>query len=65
MSDCICFVNSKAYHSFALLDIDLVTNDNLSQSVSGYLHHVWTTYKWEALWIHWASLDQELVAPAV
>lgn len=23
------------------------------------------TYEWEALWIPWAGLDQELVSPAV
>ena len=37
------------HHSLVLLDIDLVTEDD----------------KWETLWVHWARLNQELVAPAV
>jgi hypothetical protein len=54
------------HHSLAFLDIDLVANDDLLESV-----HIpastWypATYKWEALRVHWAGLNQKLVAPAV
>jgi hypothetical protein len=52
-------------HPLALLDIDLVADDDLPVSV----HHLslWpvVTYEWEALRVHGARLHQKLVPPAV
>jgi hypothetical protein len=53
------------HHALALLHINLVANDNLRLSVPYPSNDRRDTYEWEALRIHGAGLDQELVAPAV
>lgn len=57
--------SQRTHHPLALLNIDLVTNHNLCLLVMLYANIVRTTYEWEALGVHRASLDQELIPPAV
>jgi hypothetical protein len=54
-----------SYHALALLNINLVANDNLIESVFVIQGIGRCAYEWEALRVHWAGLDQELIAPAV
>jgi hypothetical protein len=54
------------HHSLALLHVNLVTNDHLPESEkSPSARCPADTYKWEALRVHWTSLHQELVPPAI
>ena len=55
-----------SYHALALLNINLVANDDLLRvSMQLRLPARRTSYKWETLGVHGAGLDEELVAPAV
>lgn len=56
---------SSTHHSFALLDIDLVADYDLLAISLVLPNPLIFTYEWERLGVHWASLDQELVSPAV
>ena len=53
------------HHPLALLDIDLVANNDLSQSAELHLLYGTSTYKWETLRVHGTSLNQELIPPTV
>ena len=55
----------KTHHSLALLDINLVADNDLHLSAIVHALSQHIAYKWEALRVHGASLDQELVPPAV
>lgn len=59
-------VPSQTNHSFALLDVNLVAENDLLVSVfvpSQRRRQV--AHKWEAFWVHGASLDQKLIPPAI
>lgn len=59
-------MNPEAYHSLALLNINLVSDYDLPKLALAHLHiKTQPTYEREALWVHWAGLYQELVPPAV
>jgi hypothetical protein len=55
----------QTHHPFALLDIDLVADNDLPKSVPCLPNLDISTYEWEALRVHGASLHQKLVPPAV
>lgn len=55
----------QTHHPLALLDIDLVANYDLYLLAGRHTLSQHVTYEWEALRVHGASLDQELVPPAV
>jgi hypothetical protein len=54
-----------SYHALAFLNINLVANDNLVESVFITQGSRRCAYEWKALRVHRAGLNQELIAPAV